>query len=56
MHGAKMKTCSHEGCTNWLVKGGFCTRHGAKRKTCTNNVRKGGVCIKHGAFEIDQDC
>ena len=28
-HGAKVKTCKHEGCTNQVVKGGVCIRHGA---------------------------
>ena len=36
-HGAKVKTCSTEGCTNQVVKGGVCVRHGAKVKikTCS---------------------
>ena len=53
-HGAKVKTCSHEGCTNNVQNRGVCIR-GAKRSTktcshvgCTNNVQKGGVCYSHG--------
>ena len=30
-HGAKVKLCSSEGCTNQAVRGGVCFRHGAKR-------------------------
>jgi hypothetical protein len=31
-HGAKVepKRCSSEGCTNIVIKGGVCKRHGAK--------------------------
>ena len=48
------KTCSTEGCTNQVVKGGVCKRHGAKvnqcsSEGCTNQVKKGGVCKRHGA-------
>ena len=55
-HGAKVKLCSVDGCTNQTAKGGVCIRHGAikKRKLCnkegcTNQAIRGGVCIKHGA-------
>ena len=53
-HGAKVKLCSSEGCTNIAVKGGVCMKHGAKRKLCssdgcTNQAVRGGVCKKHGA-------
>jgi hypothetical protein len=49
--------CRHEACTNIVVQGGVCIKHGAKVKTrgtcrhdgCTNYVQKGGVCMKHGA-------
>eukprot|EP00984_Skeletonema_dohrnii_P039096 scaffold43085_cov216-Skeletonema_dohrnii-CCMP3373.AAC.1 len=53
--------CYADGCTNNVVKGGVCWRHGAKdtakvkhRKRCssegcTNQVRKGGLCKRHGA-------
>eukprot|EP00985_Skeletonema_marinoi_P031270 scaffold37388_cov146-Skeletonema_marinoi.AAC.2 len=46
--------CSAEGCTNKVVQGGVCFRHGAKRKLCssegcTNMVVQGGVCMRHGA-------
>ena len=62
-HGAKVKvkTCSQEGCTNQVVKGGVCVRHGAEVKTCshegcTNNVQNGGVCVKHGATVKKYTC
>ena len=32
-HGAKVKRCSSEGCTNHAQKGGVCWRHGAYRNT-----------------------
>eukprot|EP00985_Skeletonema_marinoi_P004674 scaffold2027_cov148-Skeletonema_marinoi.AAC.3 len=46
--------CSAEGCTNKVVRGGLCVRHGAKVKRCisegcTNQVIKRGVCMRHGA-------
>ena len=30
-HGAKVKLCNSEGCTNQVQKGGVCCRHGANR-------------------------
>ena len=42
-HGTKVKTCSHEGCTNQARNGGVCIRHGAKqnkRKTCSHDIQK----------------
>eukprot|EP00986_Skeletonema_menzelii_P004450 scaffold1518_cov113-Skeletonema_menzelii.AAC.2 len=53
-HGAKVKRCSSEGCTKYVVNGGVCFRHGAKTKRCsidgcTNQAQNGGVCIRHGA-------
>ena len=49
------KTCSQEGYTNQVVKGGVCTKHSAKVKKytcsnegCTNRVAEGGVCTRHG--------
>ena len=55
-HGAKVKGCSSEGCTNYAMKGGVCIRHGAKveckrcsSEGCTNRAVKGGVCKRHGA-------
>ena len=30
-HGAKVKQCRFEDCTNQVVKGGVCIRHGAHR-------------------------
>ena len=49
--------CEEEGCTNYVVNGGLCIRHGAivapKKKCtiegCTNNAYNSGVCIRHGA-------
>jgi len=50
------RICSANGCTNMVVKGGVCVRHGANRKRklcsregCTNIAQKGGVCIRHRA-------
>ena len=52
------QTCKVIDCTNQVVKGGVCIRHGASRKLCSyskNGVRctsyahKGGVCTTHGA-------
>eukprot|EP00984_Skeletonema_dohrnii_P014794 scaffold6288_cov131-Skeletonema_dohrnii-CCMP3373.AAC.3 len=45
--------CSADGCTNYVVKGGVCIRHGAKRKQCSsagcsNQAIIGGLCKKHG--------
>jgi len=58
--------CSADGCTNHVVKGGVCKRHGAKPKIkkcssegCTNQVQQGGVggvCIKHGAKPMVRQC
>ncbi len=56
-HGAKVKhkQCSKEGCSNQVINGGVCIKHGVKRKKCsfegcTNQaVQQGGVCIRHGA-------
>ena len=36
-HGAKYKRCSIEECTNYVVKGGVCKRHGAEKKECRAN-------------------
>ena len=48
--------CSADGCTNFVVKGGVCCRHGAKveyklcsNEGCTNKIVSGGVCKRHGA-------
>ena len=48
------KICSANGCTNVVVQGGVCGRHGARvklcsREGCTNYAHKGGVCNRHGA-------
>ena len=32
-HGAKVKLCSSEGCTNYAQRGGLCRRHSAYRST-----------------------
>ena len=57
--GQKVKLCSIESCTNIVVKGGVCWRHGAKPKRkrcsskgCTNGAQKGGVCKRHGAYRL----
>ena len=52
-HGASVKRCSAEGCTNQATKGGYCVSHGAIAKRCsvegcTKQARNGGVCISHG--------
>jgi len=46
--------CSTEGCPDFAIRGGVCTRHGAtKRKCshdrCTGNAKQGDVCVKNGA-------
>ena len=55
-HGAKVKRCNNDSCTNQSVQNGVCVRHGAKVKRrictspgCNNVVISKGVCIKHGA-------
>ena len=53
-HGATKKQCSHEGCANGAVRGGFCVTHGVKMKQCShegcaNRSKKGGVCITQSA-------
>ncbi|KAK1748071.1 hypothetical protein QTG54_000010, partial [Skeletonema marinoi] len=55
-HGAKVKRCSSEGCTNQARSGGMCIRHRAKDKAkkcssegCTNPAQNGGVCKRHEA-------
>jgi len=60
-HGAEVKHCSSEGCTNKVVKGGVCIKHGAKVKLCsiegcTNYVQRNGVCIRHGAKVKVKQC
>mmetsp|Transcript_20596 Transcript_20596/g.34880 ORF Transcript_20596/g.34880 Transcript_20596/m.34880 type:complete len:249 (-) Transcript_20596:225-971(-) len=50
----KKSLCSADGCTNGVIKGGVCIRHGAKVKRCssegcTNLAQRGGVCTKLGA-------
>lgn len=47
------RACNIDGCTNRVVQGGLCIRHGAKRKKCTfpgctKNVKKAGRCSTHG--------
>ena len=46
--------CSHEGCTNKVIKGGVCVTPGAVFKRCahagcTNGAINGGVWVTHGA-------
>lgn len=53
-HGAKVKTCRHEGCNSNVRQGGVCMKHGAKVKMCshegcTKHIQSRGVCIRHGA-------
>ena len=53
-HGAIVKRCKREGCTNQAKNGGVCIRHGAKVRRCkhegrNNVVVQGGVCKRHGA-------
>jgi hypothetical protein len=36
-HGAKMKRCNREGCTNKAIQGGACMKHGAKMKRCSSD-------------------
>ena len=52
------QTCGHDGCLNFVQRGGVCWKHGAKNKAkicmidgCTNYAKGGcgGVCWKHGA-------
>ena len=58
------KRCSNEGCTNYVVQGGVCIKHGAKRpppkicsyEGCANYDQKGGVCIRHGAKGTKLEC
>mmetsp|Transcript_11607 Transcript_11607/g.19752 ORF Transcript_11607/g.19752 Transcript_11607/m.19752 type:complete len:126 (+) Transcript_11607:1071-1448(+) len=50
----KKRYCNSEGCTNQVVQGGVCTKHGAKRKLCssegcTNQATRRGLCRRHGA-------
>ncbi len=60
----KKPKCTHPICTNNVVQGGVCKRHGAKVKarkkcmhpTCTSNAVNGGVCIKHGAKVTRKKC
>jgi hypothetical protein len=50
--------CSTVGCTNIVVKGGVCRRHGAppikecSHGGCTNKAVVKGVCIRHGAPKL----
>eukprot|EP00984_Skeletonema_dohrnii_P019348 scaffold9214_cov125-Skeletonema_dohrnii-CCMP3373.AAC.2 len=58
-HGAKVKLCSSEGCTNYVRQGGVCIRHGAKVKRCSsegcrNNAQIGGECNARG-MEQEQE-
>lgn len=63
-HGASVKICSHEGCTNQSIRDGVCIKHGAKRASaktcshegCTSIAKKGGVCVRHGATPYRYIC
>ena len=37
-HGAKVKACSHEGCTNYVQQGGVCIKHGVPVKNCIHDI------------------
>eukprot|EP00984_Skeletonema_dohrnii_P020024 scaffold9684_cov147-Skeletonema_dohrnii-CCMP3373.AAC.3 len=48
------KICSANGCTDVVVQGGVCGRHGAKVKRCSwegciNISQRGGLCSRHWA-------
>ncbi len=47
----RRKICSSEGCTNIVVKGGVCIRHGAKKKLCSYEgcTNQSLRCLRHGA-------
>ena len=60
-HGAKVKQCSHDGCTKRAQNGGVCITHGAKVKLCSSEgckkqAKKEGVCITHGAKVTPKRC
>ena len=38
-HGAKVKRCSREGCTNKAVKGGVCKKHGVAMMDVQNELK-----------------
>eukprot|EP00986_Skeletonema_menzelii_P016768 scaffold15845_cov97-Skeletonema_menzelii.AAC.1 len=40
-HGAKIKRCSSEGCTNQAKRGGMCMRHGAYRNALNESTAFG---------------
>jgi hypothetical protein len=54
-HGARVKQCSHEGCTKHATGGGVCWIHGGEGKRCSREGCTkfahilGGICIAHGA-------
>ena len=64
-HGAKMKECSSDGCTNIVIKGCVCIRHGAKTNRCssvgyrrmlkqTNPSKERSVCLARGRSQTMQ--
>jgi hypothetical protein len=60
-HGAVVKRCSHDGCTNQAKQGGVCITHGSvvkrcSHKGCTKQAQKGGVCWIHGASKLRKRC
>ena len=53
-HGALIKRCSSEGCTNQAKRRGLCVKHGAKVKRCsiegcTKSSSEKRVSVRHGA-------
>ena len=61
-YGQKRKLCSFDGCTNTVISGGVCLRHGAEKRRCSNEGctklarGKGGVCVRHGAKRRRYEC
>ena len=59
----KKRFCRVAECSNQVVNGGVCVRHGAKRydyicsvAECTKQVQRRGLCVRHGAYsENNQD-
>ena len=55
-----VRVCSHEGCTNHVVRGGHCRRHGVKticgHEGCTNIAQNGGLCDRHGGRKRKEGC
>ena len=47
-HGAKVKLCSTDGCTNQVVRGGVCIQHGAIKR-CSKEVCAAGMGLRLGS-------